>query len=76
MCTSAACGGIRLTRADNDPACKPWTSTKWCPPGYAHRNDAAASENKAADQATLVEHASHDEHGEPKHSQKDAKNVV
>lgn len=45
------------------------------PPGYAHREDAAASENKASDQATLVEHASED--GEAKHNgKKEPGNVV
>ena len=54
---------------------QPWTSTKWVPPGYAHREDAAASENKASDQATLVEHASED--GEAKHNgKKEPGNVV
>lgn len=34
--------GITLEAVDvmyNDPNCKPWTSTKWCPPGYTSRND-------------------------------------
>jgi len=70
--------GLSLEAVDqmyNDPACKPWTSTKWCPPGYAHRDDAAASENKTpADQATLVEHAS--EEGEAKHNGKNEAKLV
>jgi len=70
--------GLSLEAVDQmycDPKCKPWTSTKWVPPGYAHREDAAASENKASDQATLVEHASED--GEAKHGgKKEVSNIA
>jgi len=34
--------GISLEAVDvmyNDPNCKPWTSRKWCPPGYTSRHD-------------------------------------
>ena len=33
----------------NDPACKPWTSRSWAPPGYANRHD-LIEQTRAAEQ--------------------------
>lgn len=31
-----------------DPACHPWTSRQWCPPGYASRRDAEMEQHEKA----------------------------
>jgi len=38
----------------NDPACKPWTSRKWAPPGYSSRREVAA-ENRRQDELKTQE---------------------
>jgi len=41
--------GLSLENVDvmyRDPACKPWTSRQWSPPGYASRRDAEAERHE------------------------------
>ena len=37
----------------NDPACKPWTSRKWAPPGYTSRYDHEYTHEKDGDTVGL-----------------------
>ncbi|KAE9399118.1 general substrate transporter [Gymnopus androsaceus JB14] len=39
----------------NDPTCKPWTSSRWAPPGYASRNDLAEQDRTKANLAMADE---------------------
>lgn len=51
----------------NDPACKPWTSRNWAPPGYADRHD-LIEQTRAAEQHKPLAgaHAEHlEKAGEP-----------
>jgi len=65
--------GISLEAVDimyNDPSCKPWTSRKWCPPGYASRNDVnqqaeAMERRKPYAQEKRVENAGSQSDGKP-----------
>ncbi|TFK67311.1 general substrate transporter [Pluteus cervinus] len=45
----------------NDPQCKPWTSRRWCPPGYTNREEFLETMSKKSrrplpGQATLNDH--------------------
>lgn len=69
--------GITLEAVDvmyNDPNCKPWTSTKWVPPGYTSRHDVVAQADaqerrKPYAQEKRLEHVNSD--GKPGQKQHD-----